>query len=147
MTIRTMLSAAVLAATVSFIPATLAQESSYTPGTVWEISGIDVKPGQFENYMDYLGGAWKKTNEFGKKEGWVVSYRVFSVNNPRAGEPDLFLAIEYKDYATTAQKMDFQKKLEAHMAADMRAMDKSSGERESMRSIVSSMEMQELKLK
>jgi hypothetical protein len=33
------------------------------------------------------------------------------------------------------------------MAADMRAMDKSSGERESMRTVVSGMEMQELKLK
>jgi hypothetical protein len=147
MRIRTALSAAVLAATVLVTPAALAQESSYTFGTVWEVSGIDVKPGQLENYMDYLAGAWKKTQEFAKKEGWVVSYRVFQVNQPRAGEPDLFLAIEYKDYATTAQKLEFQKELEEHMREDSRAMDKSFGEREAMRSVTSNMEMQELKLK
>ena len=79
--------AALLAGTAAF-----AQDSSYKPGTVWNFSHIKIEPGQFENYMDFLSKTWKKGNEWGKKEGNVVSYHVFAVNNPREGEPDLILA-------------------------------------------------------
>lgn len=125
----------------------LAQTSSYTPGTVWNFSSIQIEPGQFENYMDFLATTWKKSNEFGKKEGNVVSYHVFQVNNPRHGEPDLILAIESKDYLTNAEQLAIQKKYEAYMAMDQRKMDTASGERKVMRKLVGSMELQELKLK
>ena len=144
---RNLFASVALSAALVVAPFVAAQESSYTPGTVWEVSGITVKPGQFENYMDYLAGAWKKMQDFGVKEGWVVSYRVFAVSNPRAGEPDLYLVVEYKDYATQAQRLDFQKKMQAHMAADARKMDKGFGDRETMRTANGSMEMVELKLK
>ena len=46
-----------MAATATLVPAAAsAQESSYKPGTVWEAGRIDVLPGQFENYMDWLAG-------------------------------------------------------------------------------------------
>jgi hypothetical protein len=127
-------------------PAT-AQELSYTPGTVWNISNIQVEPGQTQRYLDYLAGDWKKINEFGKKEGYVVSYHVFSVNNARNGEPDLILAVEYKDYYTNAQQLAQQKSLEAFLASDARKMESQSGERKAMRKLVGSMELQELNLK
>ena len=124
-----------------------AQDSSYTPGTVWNFSNIQIEPGQFENYMDFLAKAWKQSNEFGKREGNVVSYHVFQVNNPRHGEPDLILAIESKDYLTNAEQLAIQKKYEAYMAMDQRKMDSASGERKVMRKLVGNMELQELKLK
>jgi len=127
--------------------AALAQDSSYKPGTVWNFSHIKVEPGQFENYLDFLSKTWKKGNEWGKKEGNVVSYHVFAVNNPREGEPDLILAIETKDYLSTAQQLELQKKFEAFMAADTRKMDTASGERKVMRKLAGSMEVQELMLK
>jgi hypothetical protein len=135
------------AALVMFGSAAFAQESSYTPGTVWNFSNIKVEPGQFENYMDFLAKSWKKQGEFGIKEGYVVSYHVFAVNNARANEPDLILAIETKDYLTTAQQLDIQKKFEAFTAMDSHKVDASSGERKSMRKIEGGMELQELKLK
>ena len=69
------LGAAMLAATaLSITPVTaVAQDSSYTPGTVWQFSNIQVEPGQFEKYIDYLAGNWRKVNELSKKEGMVVS--------------------------------------------------------------------------
>jgi hypothetical protein len=124
-----------------------AQASSYTPGTVWNFSNIQIEPGQFENYMDFLATTWKKSNEFGKKEGNVVSYHVFQVNNPRNGEPDLILAIESKDYLTNAEQLALQKKFEAFMAMDQRKMQTAGGERKVMRKLVGSMELQELNLK
>ena len=130
----------------SILPAT-AQELSYTPGTVWNISNIQVEPGQTQRYLDYLAGDWKKLNEFGKKEGYVVSYHVFSVNNPRSGEPDLILAVEYKDYYTNAEQLAQQKRLEAFLASDARKMESQSGERKAMRKLAGSVELQELNLK
>ena len=135
------------AALLAFGTAASAQDSNYTPGTVWNFSNIKVEPGQFENYMDFLAKTWKKGNDLGVREGYIVSYHVFQVNNSRSGEPDLILAIESKDYLTTAQQLDVQKKYEAFMAQDAHKADASSGERKSMRKLDGGMELQELKLK
>jgi len=124
--------AAMMVAAALATPA-MAQESSYKPGTVWEANRIDVLPGQFENYMDWLAGQWKKIQEMGKSEGIVVEYHVLAANNPRAGEPDLILIIEYKDYQTTAQQEAFNKKVNAMLASDDRKQTVASGERGKMR--------------
>jgi hypothetical protein len=125
----------------------MAQEVSYKPGSVWEANRIDVLPGQFENYMDYLSTTWKKNQELAKAEGIVLDYHVLAVNNARQGEPDLILLVEYKDYQTTAQQEAFRKKVNAMMAMDDRKQDMSSGERGKMREQIGSTEYQELVLK
>ncbi|MDQ2735597.1 MAG: hypothetical protein M3Y55_11550 [Pseudomonadota bacterium] len=145
MSLVKIVSALVTTALIAF-PA-LAQESSYKPGTVWNFSYIKLEPGQGERYMDFLATQWKKQNEFGKKEGYLVSYHVFSVNNSRAGEPDLILAIEYKDYFPVAEQLAQQKKFEAFLSSDTRKMEKESSERGSARKLMGGMEVQELVLK
>jgi hypothetical protein len=135
-------------AMMAFVSTTaFAADSSYTPGSVWVSSRIKVEPGQFENYMDYLGKGWRQSQEFGKKEGHVISYHVLSINNARADEPDLILVVQYKDYLKTAEAEAMQKKFEAMIAKDARQQDTASGERKSMRTLMGSTEMQELKLK
>lgn len=128
-------------------PAAYAQESSYTFGTVWEFSYIQTEPGQFEKYIDWLSGDWRKIMEFQKKEGVLVSYHILTINNTRNGEPDVILAAEYKDYLPTAQRLELQKKLEGMLRTDAHKEDAASGERKSLRKLVGSMELQELKLK
>lgn len=147
MTFNRMAAALLASALIPFSTAALAQSSSYTPGTVWNFAHIKIEPGQYENYMDFLATTWKKSNEFGKREGNVVSYHVFQVNNARNGEPDLILAVEYKDYLSNAEQLAIQKKYEAFMAMDQRKMDAAGGERKVMRTLAGSMELQELKLK
>lgn len=137
----------VLIATILIAFPALAQESSYKPGTVWNFSYIKLEPGQGERYMDFLATEWKKQNEYGKKEGYLVSYHVFSVNNPRAGEPDLVLALEYKDYFPVAEQLAQQKKFEAFLNRDARKMEKESSDRGSARKLMGGMELQELVLK
>ena len=125
----------------------MAQEPSYKPGTVWNAGRIDVLPGQFDNYMDWLATSWKKIQELGKAEGIVVDYHVLSTNNPRAGEPDLILLVEYKDYQTTAQQEAFNKKVNAMLAQNDRTAGAASAERGKMREQMGSIEYQELILK
>ena len=146
-TFKTMMTGAALAIAATLATPATAQESSYRPGTGWEASRIDVLPGQFENYMDYLATTWKKIQEMGKAEGVVVEYHVLQTNNPRAGEPDLILIIEYKDYQTTAQQEAMQKKVNAALAQDNRKAAAASGERTKMRELMGSTEYQELVLK
>lgn len=137
--------AAMVAATLA--APVMAQESNYKPGTVWEASRIDVLPGQFENYMDYLATTWKKNQDLAKSEGIVLDYHVLAVNNPRQGEPDLVLIVEYKDYQTTAQQEAFRKKVNAMMAMDDRKQATANGERGKMRDLIGSTEYQEMILK
>jgi hypothetical protein len=146
MRLKTMLAAAA-ALTVAMAAPALAQESSYKPGSVWEVSRIKVLPGQFENYLDYLADRWKKIQEFGKKEGAVLDYHVLSLNNAREGEPDLVLIVEYKDYLTTAQSEALRKKLNAFLAEDDRKAEAGGAARGVMREQIGSLEYQELVLK
>jgi hypothetical protein len=127
--------------------AMMAQESSYTPGSVWNSSRIKVMPGQFETYMDWLKGNWKVRMDALKKEGNLISYHVLAVNNARHGEPDLILVTQSKDYLTTAQQLALEKKIDALMASDSRKDDTASGERKVMRELMGTMQMQELNLK
>lgn len=138
--------AAMLIAAAQATPA-MAQESSYKPGTVWNAGRIDVLPGQFENYMDWLATSWKKIQELGKAEGIVVDYHVPATNSARAGEPDLILIVEYKDYQTTAQQEAFNKKVNAMLAQTDRTAGTASAERGKMREQLGSIEYQELILK
>jgi hypothetical protein len=135
------------AALLALGTAAFAQDSNYTPGNVWTFSYIKIEPGQFEHYMDYLSKTWRKGNDYGVKEGDILSYHVLQINNARAGEPDLILAIETKDYLSTAQQLALQKKFEKFMAADAHKLDEGMGERKVMRKLEGTMELQELKLK
>jgi hypothetical protein len=138
---------AAAAALLVFGSAAQAQASSYAAGSVWTFTNVQIEPGQFENYMDFLAKEYKKQNEYGIKEGYILSYHVLQVNDPRVGEPDLILAVESKDYLTNAQQLEIQKKFEAFAAKDSRKMTTEAGDRKVMRKFVGSMELQELKLK
>ena len=144
---KTMMTGAVLTIAAALVTPAIAQESSYKPGSVWTASRIHVLPGQFDNYMDWLAGDWKRLREFAKKEGVELSYHVLSVNNARKDEPNLILLIESKDYLPTAQQEAFSKKVEAMMAQDSRKQDAASGARTKMRELMGSIEYQELVLK
>ena len=139
--------AAALLGTVAMAAPTMAQESSYKPGSVWTAASIHVLPGQFENYMDWLDADWKRMREFGKKEGVELSYHVLQVNNPRKDEANLILLIETRDYMPVAQKDAFNKKLNGYLASDDRKQGAASAVRGAMREQWGSTEFQELVLK
>ncbi len=137
--------AALLTATLA--TPTVAQESPYTLGTVWEASRIDVLPGQGENYAQYLATTWKKSMETMKAEGYVVSYRVLTTNHRRGDEPDLILLIEYKDYQTVAQMEARRARMNQLMGQTNRSAEAAASERGKMREQLGTTQYQELVLK
>ena len=111
------------------------------------MSYIKVEPGQFENYMDYLKGTYKKALDYQVKEGIVVSWHIFAVNNRREGEPDLILTVETKDYMKNAEQLAIQKKVQEFLATDSHKADSASGERKKMRTLAGTAQLQELVFK
>ncbi len=80
----------------------IAQDSPppYDNGPVWVWTGIKTHDGHFDDYMKFLATDFKAENEALKKEGVLLDYKVFIVSDPRAEEPDVWLAREYPNMAT-----------------------------------------------
>lgn len=74
-------------------------ERVYDNGPVWVISYVETKPGMFDDYMAYLSTKWRETNEIDKRAGVILDYKVLQVDQPRDGEPDVILMIQYKNMA------------------------------------------------
>ena len=74
-------------------------QDDYELGTYWTVTSVDTKPGHFDDYITDLNKGWRKSLEIQKKEGKVVSYSMFSNVNPRDGEPNLWLLVEWKSGA------------------------------------------------
>lgn len=135
------------AATSAFAAPARAQESSYTPGTYWEVSMVDVEDGQDENYMDFLADQWKRSQEFAKSKGYIRDYHVLANNNARKGEPDLYLIVEFDRMYDAKEQLRQQKEYEAFMKRDTRQLTRESGERVTMRKLAGSMLLRELDLR
>lgn len=144
---KTLYAGAALMVAAALVTPVSAQELPVTEGSVWVASRIDVLPGQGPAYLDYLAKEWKKQQEWGKAEGHILSYRVLSTNHARNGEPDLILLIEYKDYASIAQRKAIGDKYRAATGMTSRQGAAGNLEREKMRALMGSTEYQELVLK
>ena len=121
-----------------------AQDVSYTPGTYWEISMIDVEDGKEEEYMDYLAAQYKRSQDFAKSKGYIKDYRILANNNRRAGEPDLYLVTIFDRMTTPAEDQAREKEMNAYMAQTSRQADSNSGSRAKYRKLGGNMLLQEM---
>lgn len=81
-------------------------ERPYSNGTYWTVTAVDTKPGMYDAYMADLKAVWRKSVEMQKEDGKILSYRMFSNVNVRAGEPNLYLMIEWKSAAEALDTSD-----------------------------------------
>lgn len=133
---------------LAFASISFAQDDhAYTEGPVTAISYVKVKPGMFDAYLSYLQKTYKQVMEEQKKEGLVLDYGVYSANPRSPHDPDLYLTITYKNWATldtlTARSDAITKKVWG-------SLDKSNEaaiDREKMREILGGEVVQELLLK
>ena len=120
----------------------------FTLGPVWDFSYIEVKPGQFDNYMRYLSGNWRKIQEANKARGDVLDYKVLGVESPRKGEPDLILAVQFKNMAVFDRSPDEGQAVMSQVTG-MTPQQASQGsiDREAMRTNIGSMTLRELRFR
>jgi hypothetical protein len=128
-------------------PAAASAPVSSTPGTIWNHSFIEIMPGQYQNYMDYLKNEWKPDQEYMKAQGWLVSYHVLVVQSRREGEPNLILVNEWRDRYTIAQTEAFGVQMRARTGINQRQGAAANAARMVMRRNIGSMELQEANLK
>jgi hypothetical protein len=120
----------------------------YTQGPVWTYTHVDVKPGQFDAYISYLSGNWRRAQEAAKRSGDLLDYKVLVVDSPRAGEPDLVLAYQWKNMAVFDRSPDdIQAQSLGAMNLTPQQATQGSIDREAMRSNMGEITMRELRFK
>lgn len=147
MIFRNMALAGVLA--MSLVGGAQAQtaERVWEPGSVWQVSLIETKPGMFNQYMAYLNGPWKQIQEARKKTGQVLSYKILNVVSARDAEPDLMLMIELKNMAVLDESPAEADRVNAAIFGSTQAAVQGQVSREAMRKQRSQILMRELKFK
>lgn len=138
-----------LAALLSLFPMLLqAQERSYTEGAVLEISSVRVKDGQWDAYMAYLKASYKPLLEEQKKAGLILDYGVYATAPRHPGDPNLYLSVVYPNMASFDGLEDKTEPLVSKVLGQTRAQgEKAYADRASMREILGSELIRELKLK
>lgn len=120
---------------------------SFAKGTVWDYASIKTKDGHFDEYMKWLSIEWKAQQEAMKKAGYITSYKVLVVADPREGEPDIILATEYPNMAaldhSVAEEYAFAKKAFGPLAK----ASKEQADRGSIRTVMGDMLVREAILK
>jgi hypothetical protein len=127
--------------------AALADDHAYTEGPVVNVAAIRTEYGKFDDYMKYLDTTWKAEQEAAKKAGYITSYRVVTVEARGENDPDIYLVINYKNWAAmdgaTAKGDAIAKQVQGTLAA----ANQSAVDRGKIRRVLGSWTGQELDLK
>jgi hypothetical protein len=138
--------AALIGLAVMSVPA-FADDHAYSDGPVVNVAAIRTAYGKFDEYMKYLDTTWKAEQEAAKSAGYIVSYRVVTVEARGENDPDIYLVTNYKNWAAfdgaTAKADAIAKQVEGTLtAANQGAVDRAN-----IRRILGSWTGQELELK
>ena len=127
--------------------AALADDHAYTEGSVVNVAAIRTEYGKFDDYMKYLDTTWKAEQEAAKKAGDIISYRVITVEPRGENDADIYLVINYKNWAAfdgaTAKADAIAKQVEGTLAKQ----NESAVGRSKIRRVLGSWTGQELELK
>jgi hypothetical protein len=128
---------------LSAVPAA-AQELPVRSADFWDVAAISVDDGHFPDYVDFLAGEFRKRNDFSMSKGWIKGYHILSNNNPRDGEPDLYLVTIFDHVTSPAEDIQREKDMNAFMAQTTRQGAAGSGHRATFRKLKGDMLLQEL---
>ena len=132
------------AATMAFAVPAASQELPVKTADFWDVAAISVDDGHFPDYVDFLAGEFRKRNDFAISKGWIKGYHILSNNNPRDGEPDLYLITIFDHVTTPAEDVQREKEMNAFMAQTTRQGAAGSGHRATYRKLKGDMLLQEL---
>jgi len=138
--------AAIIGLALMSAPA-FADDHAYTDGPVVNVAAIRTEYGKFDEYMKYLDTTWKAEQEAAKAAGYIISYRVVTVEARGENDPDIYLVINYKNWAAfdgaTAKGDAIAKQVEGTLTAS----NQGAVDRARIRRVLGSWTGQELDLK
>jgi hypothetical protein len=138
--------AAFIGLAVMSVPA-FADDHAYVDGPVVNVAAIRTEYGKFDEYMKYLDTTWKAEQEAAKRAGYIISYRVVTVEARGENDADIYLVTNYKNWAAfdgaTAKADAMAKQVEGSLAAS----NEGAVDRAKIRRILGSWTGQELDLK
>ena len=127
--------------------AAVADDHAYTDGPVVNVAAIRTEYGKFDDYIKYLDTTWKAEQEAAKKAGNIISYRVVTVEPRGENDADIYLVINYKNWAAfdgaTAKGDAISKQVEGTLTAS----NQGAVDRAKIRRVLGSWTGQELELK
>ncbi len=138
----------VAAAALAILPAVaFAQDARpYTNGPVTQVSYIRVKPGQFDEYLRYLGGPYRKQQEAFRKAGLVVDYKVYAATPRSVSEANVILTVTFPNMATFDKAPEFDA-IGQQIAGSLSEQNKGFADRGAMREVLGSELVREMILK
>jgi hypothetical protein len=146
---KLLLVAAATIALTSAAPAFAADSDApvFDTGPVWDYSMIQTKDGHFDDYMKWLSTGWKAQEEALKKAGVILDYKVLLVSSPRANEPDIILAQEYKNMAAFDRTPADEYALQAKIFGSLPKANEEQAARGAIRTILGDVLVREAILK
>jgi hypothetical protein len=143
--LSTLVAAAIF--TVAAQVSAAADEKPYTDGPVVNVAYIKTKPGQFEAYMKYVATTYKQLMETEKKAGNVLSWSAYRAQPRSPRDPDLILTITYKNWAALDGIADRIQATEKKIWSNQAGISKAQVDREALREVLGSENVQQLVLK
>lgn len=126
-------------------PLSLLAQENYQFGSYWSVTSVETKPGHFEDYIADLKKNWRSSLETQKKEGHVLSYRMFSNVDVREGEPNLWLFVEHKSAGSAYDlPYDYWEKHAEKLWGSMKKGTEASVDRGELRTIKSNILLREI---
>ena len=125
----------------------VAQDKPYKEGTVWNVTLIKVKPGMLDVYLRDLGSARKKLMDEAKKQGLIVSDRMFIGSASSREDWDVMFMVEYKNWAALDGLSDKFDALALKIVGSEEKQVQMMTKRTEVREIVGDKMLQEITLK
>ena len=128
--------------------AAIAQDSvPYTEGVVVSVSSIRTEPGQFNAYMRYLAGPYRKIMDEAKTQGLITDYEFYAAQPRGPHDPDLYLITVYPNFAVFDGLSDKMDAISNKVFGSMSAAETAEVDREKLRKLLGSELVRQLKLK
>ena len=123
-------------------PVALADGRDWNDGPVLNVSAIRTVDGHFDDYMHWLATGFKKIEESAKAAGLITRYEVIVAEPHNAQEADIYLVIEYKNWAALDHIGGKLDQLLAQAEGSVDAANKGVADRSKIRTILGSQTMQ-----
>jgi hypothetical protein len=137
-----------LAAAILMVATQVASAADlYTDGPVVNVSYIKTKPGQFEAYIKYVATTYKDLMESEKKAGYVLSWAIFTAQPRGPDDPNVILTTTYKNWAALDGLADRSEAAQKKIWTNRAGITKAQVDREALREVLGSQNVQQLILK